>query len=67
MAGYFVTRKKRVVVEVTELVYVPNCTDPGDARKRAMFGEGEPLRGSEKVLMRRGRDRILEAEDAVEA
>lgn len=67
MAGYFVTRKKRVVLEVSELVFVPDCKDPREANRRALTGEGEPLRGSEQVILRRGRDRILETGEAIEA
>ncbi|MFN3342743.1 MAG: hypothetical protein ACK40M_08610 [Flavobacteriales bacterium] len=67
MAGYFVARKRRMVLEVDELVFVPDCRDEQEARRKVLTGEGVPLKGSEKVSGRRGRDRILDAGEAIEA
>jgi hypothetical protein len=67
MSAFFVTRRKRVVVEVEEVVFLNNCEDAIEARKRALIGEGELLRDSETVIDRRGRERILTALDVIEA
>jgi hypothetical protein len=67
MSAFFVTRRKRVVVEVEEVVFLNNCEDAFEARKRALTGEGELLRDSETVIDRRGRERILTALDVIEA
>ncbi|MBX7095275.1 MAG: hypothetical protein K1X56_11155 [Flavobacteriales bacterium] len=67
MAGYFVTRKKRVVVELDEIVFLSDCKSPEEAKRRALSGEGQLLRGSEKYVQRKGRDKIIEAEEVMEA